>query len=57
MESKDIPNFDVLLEDVPCQPFSISGKKKGVGDTRGLYFLIYAESLMKNNQKLFFYKM
>ena len=35
---KAIPDFDVLLAGFPCQPFSISGKKKGFEDTRGTLF-------------------
>lgn len=33
-----IPDFEVLLAGFPCQPFSISGKKKGFEDTRGTLF-------------------
>ena len=35
---KNIPDFEILLAGFPCQPFSISGKKKGFEDTRGTLF-------------------
>jgi DNA (cytosine-5)-methyltransferase 1 len=38
VDTKSIPDFDVLLAGFPCQPFSIMGNRLGFEDTRGTLF-------------------
>jgi DNA (cytosine-5)-methyltransferase 1 len=47
-----IPDFDVLLGGFPCQPFSISGKKKGFEDTRGTLFFDICRIIEKKKPKV-----
>ncbi len=45
IDTKSIPDFDVLLAGFPCQAFSVAGKRLGFEDTRGTLFFEVARIL------------
>lgn len=53
IESKDIPDFDILVAGFPCQAFSQAGKKLGFEDTRGTLFFEIARILKDKRPKAF----
>lgn len=53
IDSKEIPNHDILLAGFPCQPFSNAGLKRGFEDTRGTLFFNIANILKEKRPKAF----
>ena len=53
IKSKDIPKHDILLAGFPCQPFSVAGGKKGLGDPRGNLFYEIIRILTDRQPKAF----
>lgn len=53
IESKEIPNFDILCAGFPCQPFSIGGLRKGFEDSRGTLFFEVARILKEKQPSAF----
>ena len=53
IDSKDIPDFDILLAGFPCQPFSSAGSRKGFSDTRGTLFFEIERILKDKSPKGF----
>lgn len=45
IETKTLPEFDILLAGFPCQAFSIAGRRKGFDDERGNLFFKISEIL------------
>lgn len=53
IESKNIPDFDILLAGFPCQPFSQAGLHKGFSDTRGTMFFEIERIIKDKRPKAF----
>ena len=49
IDTKDIPDFEILLGGFPCQAFSAAGKRHGFADTRGTLFFDVAR-IIKEKQ-------
>lgn len=54
VDTKDIPDFDILTGGFPCQPFSQAGFKKGFDDTRGTLFFDIVRIIKDKKPRAFF---
>ena len=53
IETKNIPDFDILCAGFPCQAFSSAGKRQGFADTRGTLFFEVERILRDKHPKGF----
>lgn len=51
IETKDIPEHDLLVGGFPCQAFSVAGKRGGFNDTRGTLFFQIARIAKEKKPK------
>lgn len=54
IDSKDIPDHNILTAGFPCQAFSIAGGRGGFEDTRGTLFFDIARILKEKRPEAFF---
>jgi DNA (cytosine-5)-methyltransferase 1 len=53
IETKDVPNFDILLAGFPCVDFSIAGSQKGFNGDKGVLFFEVVRMLKEKQPKAF----
>lgn len=53
IETRNIPDFDILCAGFPCQAFSSAGKRQGFADTRGTLFFEVERILRDKHPKGF----
>lgn len=53
IDTKTLPDFDILCAGFPCQSFSIAGKRQGFDDTRGTLFFELARILSDKKPRYF----
>lgn len=56
VDSKTIPDAEILLGGSPCQSFSIAGYRKGFNDDRGNLFFEYLRILIEKKPEVFLFE-
>lgn len=58
MYQRDIPGepLDIYVSSVPCQSYSLAGKRKGKADKRGILFFNSLEFIEKNKPRFFIFE-
>ena len=51
INTDELPDFDLLVGGFPCQAFSVAGKRRGFGDTRGTLFFEIARIVKSKRPK------
>ncbi len=53
IDTKKLPNFDMMIAGFPCQTFSVIGQRKGMEDSRGQVIYGLIKIMLEKNLKYF----
>lgn len=56
INTKELPEFELLVGGFPCQAFSVAGKRQGFNDTRGTLFFELARILKDKRPRYFIFE-
>lgn len=53
IDTKKLPDFEIMIAGFPCQTFSVIGQRKGMGDKRGQIIFSLIKIMLAKNVKYF----